>query len=1277
MKFLLIALDGQADMAVHFAASQVRMRHGVDLQVAFHIASELNRPEAVEKLRADAADADIVFAVHQFADEQVTLIRSLLHEYAPRHQAVVCIMSAPSLVRETRLGRFAMARPSEEETPWYSPLRMMRAVKGVFSSHDAKSEEAGEPKGAGVPGRTMMTMLKNAGKIMKYIPGKAQDIHAYMQIIQFWLNCSAENLENLFLFLLTRYTEQYRGKFSPAAPIEYPEVGLFHPKFNQVIESLKEYHARVKPNPNAGTVGVLMLRSYLLSGNRAHYAAVVSALEDRGLNVIPAYAFGLDGRPAVERYFLHHGRPTVDAVVSLTGFSLVGGPAYNDADAAVKLLKKLDTPYYCAPSLEFQTTEEWERDPQGLNRLQSTLMIAIPELDGVSDPIVFAGKTNASRLLSPIENRVQKLVGRIERRIALRRTPLERRKIGIVIFNFPPNQGNTGTAAYLDVFVSLHRLLKKMRAAGYKVENLPETVDGLREQITQGNGAQYGQPANVSDYFPARYYEDYTPEYREIERAWGPSPGDKNVSGQDFLIMGREYGNVGVFVQPGFGFEDDPMRLLFSTDATPNHGFVAFYAYLKRVWKADAFLHFGTHGALEFMPGKQVGLSDRCWPDRLIGDVPNLYAYCANNPSEGLIAKRRGYATLVSYLSPPIEAAGLYKEFVALKETMDGYRNEPERSASYVPAIVEKAKLLKLLSEDFPETEFSSETYRNVYRDLLELEYSLIPTGLHVMGEGAEERELIETLRIIAEFPQAERKLESLTARVKRLLARAEGAAAAQGGDSLAEFSQFIEADRAAKECVASAVAEMYAKDSARAGAKRLAKSCHVSHAEFDDHFDFLFDIQEKLRVNNELDALLRALDGRFIEPVGGGDLVRDPGVLPTGRNLHAIDPYRMPTYAAFREAQASVATLLERFARERGATPETVALVLWGTDNLKSGGVGVAQALWLLGAKAVADEMGRVSGIELIPLEALGRPRVDVVLTLSGIFRDLLPQQMKLLDTAVRKAAAADEPESLNFIRAHVREQMRDGVSFEEAVQRIFSNAPGSYGANVNHLVDSSTWEDESEIAQTFLSRKGFAYVENGEFVESRVGYERALGGVTLTFQNIDSTEMNITDIDHYFEYLGGVTSAVKHIRGGDEPAVMLSDATGSTAKIRTLDETVRLEARTKLLNPKWYEGMLKHGYSGVQQIEQHVSNTFGWSATCQAVDGWVYDGVAQTYVLDEAMRARLQQMNPASLTKLTRRLLEANGRGFWQADEQTLEKLREAYAQMEDALEEVGSVQ
>lgn len=437
---------------------------------------------------------------------------------------------------------------------------------------------------------------------------------------------------------------------------------------------------------------------------------------------------------------------------------------------------------------------------------------------------------------------------------------------------------------------------------------------------------------------------------------------------------------------------------------------------------------------------------------------------------------------------------------------MDGFRNEPTRREAYIPAIVEKAKELNLLDHDFTPDELTTERFQKLYADLLELEYSLIPTGLHTMDDGLDSQELVGMLRVVADFPVAGQHLPSLTKTVLAHWADLNGkSAAGKTGtdDALATFSQNVELERQARHFIGEAILEMHQKRSASAGASHLAKLCRARRSLFDAHFAFLFDLHEKLRTNAELDAILRALDGRYIAPVAGGDVVRDPSILPTGRNLHAIDPYRMPTYAATREAQKSVEQLLERYAREHGgALPRSVALVLWGTDNLKSGGVGVAQALWLLGARAVADEMGRIANVELLPLAELGRPRIDVVLTLSGIFRDVLPQQMRLLDRAVRLAAQADEPEAQNFIRAHVQEMLRQGVAWEDAVRRIFSNAAGSYGANVNHLVDSSTWENDGEIAQTFLSRKGFAYDPNGQFVEARADYERVLGASRWRFR-------------------------------------------------------------------------------------------------------------------------------------------------------------------------------
>jgi magnesium chelatase subunit H len=430
------------------------------------------------------------------------------------------------------------------------------------------------------------------------------------------------------------------------------------------------------------------------------------------------------------------------------------------------------------------------------------------------------------------------------------------------------------------------------------------------------------------------------------------------------------------------------------------------------------------------------------------------------------------------------------------------------------------------------------------------------------------------------------------------------------------------------------------------------------------------------LESNNELDALSRALSGQYIEPGPGADIVQNPNILPTGRNTHAINPYTVPSEIAFTRAELVVNSLLERHRMEHGRYPRAMALVLWGLDNIKTQGEGVAQALWLLGVRPLRDQLNRATEVEVIPLEKLNRPRIDVTMTVSGIFRDLFGATMGLLDKAVRAVAALDEPPEMNYLRHNVAEQMSaDACSFDEAAVRVFSNAPGNYGTNVNFMVMDSQWERDDMLGDLFVTRKCFAYGRDREGRrvegrEARHAMDRALARVEAAYQNIDTFEIGITDVDHYFEYLGGVAKAVEK-RASVRPAIYLSDTLTRDARVRSLEETVRLETRAKTLNPKWYEGMLKHGFRGVAEIESHVANTFGWSATADAVDDWVYHEVAKTFVLDEEMLGRLRRLNPHSARSLVGRLLEAAGRGFWEADEEMLARLRDIFAGLEDQLE------
>lgn len=529
-----------------------------------------------------------------------------------------------------------------------------------------------------------------------------------------------------------------------------------------------------------------------------------------------------------------------------------------------------------------------------------------------------------------------------------------------------------------------------------------------------------------------------------------------------------------------------------------------------------------------------------------------------------------------------------------------------------------------------------------LYEQLLEIEQRLIPTGLHVFGRASSAGEQIDLFKMIASFDRPERGIRALPAEI---------------------------VDEAVREFVSHGAEAATALVQAHGLEEEIATPV----------FALLENVRKKLQTNTEIESLVRALRGEFIEPGPGADIIQNPDVLPTGRNTHAINPYSVPSAAAFARSELVATSLLERHRSETGRYPEAMALVLWGLDNIKTQGEGVAQALWLLGVRPVRDALNRTTSVAPMSLEELGRPRIDIVMTVSGIFRDLFSPTVQLLDKAVRLVAQLDEPLESNYVRKHVLEQIQqDACTPDEAAVRVFSNAPGNYGTNVNFMVMDSQWEREETLGDLFVTRKCFAYGRDSkgrafEGREARLAMDRALSRVEATYQNIDTFEIGLTDVDHYFEYLGGVSKAVEK-RARAKPAIYLSDSLSREVKIRSLEETVRLETRTKTLNPKWYEGMLKHGFRGVAEIENHVSNTFGWSATADAVDDWIYTEVANTFLFDESMLERLRELNPHSAHALAQRLLEANGRGYWDADTEALAKLRDISRSLEDQLEGVA---
>jgi magnesium chelatase subunit H len=554
-----------------------------------------------------------------------------------------------------------------------------------------------------------------------------------------------------------------------------------------------------------------------------------------------------------------------------------------------------------------------------------------------------------------------------------------------------------------------------------------------------------------------------------------------------------------------------------------------------------------------------------------------------------------------------------------------------------------------------------------LYEQLLEIEQRLIPTGLHVFGRASELSEKADLLRMVASFDRPEQGARALP----KLLAESLGI---DSYDKLLQETSISETKELIDSLVAGAVLR-FCEGGAEAAAGWLQSKAGVDIEKSLPTFLLLAKIAEQLESNHEIESLMRALRGEYIQPGPGADIVQNPQVLPTGRNTHAVNPYSVPSQMAFARAQHTADALLRRYFDEHGRYPRAMALVLWGLDNIKTQGEGVAQALHLLGVRPVRDALNRATEIEVVPLAELKRPRIDVVMTVSGIFRDLFAPTMALLDKAVRRVAALDELPEMNYVRRNVSEKIEsDGSEFDDAVTRVFSNAPGNYGANVNFMVMQSAWDNDDALGDLFVTRKCFAYTRDskGRTIEGREApglMDDALSRVEATYQNIDSFEVGITDVDHYFEYLGGISNAVEK-RAQARPAIYLSDSLSPQTKIRSLEETIRLETRTKTLNPKWYEGLLKHGFRGVAEIENHVANTFGWSATADAVDPWIYTEIARTFLLDQTMFKRLQELNPHSVQSLAKRLLEAHDRGYWNPAEEILEELRDIVGELESQL-------
>uniref|UniRef100_B8HJN4 magnesium chelatase n=1 Tax=Cyanothece sp. (strain PCC 7425 / ATCC 29141) TaxID=395961 RepID=B8HJN4_CYAP4 len=1184
-----------------------------------------------EQIAAALAGADVFFASLIFDYDQVLWLQERVQAIPIR----LVFESALELMGLTQLGEFKLSQ---------QPKGMPKPIKFIL---DKFSQGREEDRLAGY-----LSFLKVGPKLLKYIPArKVQDLRYWLILYGYWNAGGTENVAALFWTLAQQYLGLSVGEIPP--PLETPNLGLLHPDYGGYFTSPREYlqwyqqqHRELADQP---VVGLLLYRKHVIT-KQPYIPQLIRAFEQAGLLPLPIFINGVEAHVAVRDWMTtlaEQSNPgavtvkaaavTVDAIVSTIGFPLVGGPAGSMAagrqvEVAKQILAAKNVPYLVAAPLLIQDLHSWTR--QGIGGLQSVVLYALPELDGAIDPVPLGGLVGEKIYLIP--ERVQRLTGRLQQWINLRRTPVAQRRIAIILYGFPPGYGATGTAALLNVPRSLLKFLQTLKAAGYTVGDLPEDGEELIRQVKAADEAlrEDGDGVHTIETATLEHWLGYLRSHW-IEKQWG-SLSETGIKTYDrkLLVGGVQLGNLWIGVQPPLGIPGDPLRLMFEQDLTPHPQYAAFYQWLQQEFKADAVVHFGMHGTLEWLPGSPLGNTGYSWPDILQGNLPNLYIYAANNPSESILAKRRGYGVIISHNVPPYGRAGLYKELASLQDLIREYRENPDQNAVLKEAIAKKI-LDTGLERDCPfeparslGIEFSPETIRlfsaNVFNAYLVKLYQylqvvadrLFSSGLHTLGEPPD--------------PQA-----------------------------LNSYLQAYFGDRLPPDLI-----------STIANQKPLPTQSQTTDPALETTLKEAVALRDLLnQTSDELTNLLRGLNGEYIPPAPGGDLLRDGvGVLPTGRNIHALDPYRMPSPAARERGRTIARKLLSQHLEEQGSYPETIAVMLWGLDTIKTRGESIGILLELVGAEPVQEGTGRIVRYELQPLEQVGHPRIDVLANLSGIFRDSFINVIELLDDLFNRAAIAEEPLEQNFIRKHALALQAKGV--ENPTARLFSNPAGDFGSLVNDRVGAASWETGEELGQQWRDRNVFSFGRQDKGQSRPEVLQQLLQTTGQIVQQIDSVEYGLTDIQEYYANTGALARAAQNQQGKKVTTRLVESFSADTTP-RKLEEILRLEYRTKFLNPKWAEAMAAQGSGGAYEISQRMTALIGWGGTTDFQEAWVYDQAADTYALDPDMAQRLREANPEAFRNLVGRMLEAHGRGFWQPEPDKLNQLRALYDLTDATLE------
>ncbi len=1208
---------------------------------SFYVGEAKDHSSKFEAIKKSILDSDFVFLDLMGADPAtVGIIEETVREY--RKNLALVGSGTEYLRSRTKLGAFEFEKFT----------KMMEKKAG------------GNASGMGNMNLDrMMKMAAVAGKMSKSVRG----MHDWLLLQRAWSFAGFDNIRNMLLLVL----REYCGMTSLPAPgpiIDYSDVVLFDPRTQTGYKTFHAFRKEAKWDDARPTVGLL----YSLRNYPYHTFNIVADIMERlsaSWNVVPLGSYTGERKFELIEKHMAEGL-TLDVLWDFLPFRFGAGPMGGSAEAGISVFRNFDVPVLHPMFMNRRRIEEWKEELTGFGPAELIIGIMLPELDGVLDTIPIGGLRGVPSETIPdlseltlIPDRFDKFEAKSKQYVSLGRKKNSDKKLAFILYNYPPGEANVGGGAFLDTFQSVEHICGFLRESGYTADGV--TASRLEKTFMDGgccNSAQWSvDPPEMIFYGK----ESFMPAENErlksgfLERTtseWGTPTGSIMADGKRFFIPGIVDGNIFIGLQPSRGSFEEPAKNYHDKVMPPQHQYTAFYQWLKEEFKADAIIHVGTHGTLEFLPGKESGMCEECFPDYLIGSCPHFYYYYTGNPSEATIAKRRTHACLISYSGPAFKRSGAYGDILALEELIADYETAgnlaPVQKKDLHEKILRKAEEMKLIVDDPDDVD-------SVSSELIRMKTALMPLGLHRIGKPFSEEEKCSFISAILGWKRGEilPLPEIIVSCVETNIP------AIRREERACEIAEELVADH----CFGTGKF-----------VKKIRKQLPRKQAgALNDSLKFGEECLERLGSNHEFDGLLKCLDGRYLEAHIGGDVIRDPEVFPTGFNMFQFDARLVPSEVAMERGREIAESTLAFFLKENGRCPETVSLVLWGLETSKTKGESIGQILHYLGVKIVPTQNAFQKKFELIPLGEMNRPRIDVVVTICGFFRDMFPNMIHFLDEVFEAVCTAEEPEEMNFMKKHSSEreaELRREMAEADAVTlsrgRIFGPPEGQYGTGLTTMIENKAWTDESEIAQGYLSAQKHLYTRTRRGEARRELFESNLKQVEVVSQVRSSVDYSITDLDHYYEYFGGLSKAVQEVRG-ERPVMLYTDSSSSKIYTDEAGKAIQISVRTRLLNPEYINGLLAHRVHGAQHLADRVENLVGLSATTGRVESWIFSAVKETLLDDQEMLEKLKENNTYAVADIMQRLFEAEKRGYWEASEEELQSLREMYLEIEGEVE------